>query len=334
MRRLLAGVLVLVAVLALNGCVVTKKSYTQLLSDYTALKQKQKKTSEELDTTKSKTSATISEQKNRIAALEQELADEKSKYEADMEVAVAKEETLTESVATLKAQSSETTQKLMDQVSDLQTKYQNDMTEKNQAIESLKQAHREKVEGLNNQMDANKQASDETEAKLRSELAQLQARTAEQEKALKALSDQADQLEEQLKDEIEKGEITLKRYKTKTIINMDHSILFGSGRADLKRSVAVSLKKIAGALQNFPENSIQIEGHTDNVPIHNDRFPSNWELSSARALAVLRNFTEKLDIDPRRLSAVGYGEYQPLAPNDTPENRRQNRRVDIVILPK
>ena len=118
------------------------------------------------------------------------------------------------------------------------------------------------------------------------------------------------------------------------IINIDNSILFDSGKADLKSGVIHSLSKIATALQNYPDNALQIEGHTDDVPINTVKFPSNWELSAARALAVVRYFAEQTDLDPRRLSGVGFGEYHPLVPNDTPENRRLNRRVDIVILPK
>jgi len=118
------------------------------------------------------------------------------------------------------------------------------------------------------------------------------------------------------------------------IINIDNSICFDSGSAILKKDVKHSLDKIAESLRDFPDNNIQIEGHTDNVPIHTVRFPSNWELSAARALAVLRYLENRKILDPQRLSAVGYGQYHPIVPNVTAENRRLNRRVDIVILPK
>ncbi|MDK2959817.1 MAG: chemotaxis protein MotB, partial [Bacillota bacterium] len=75
-----------------------------------------------------------------------------------------------------------------------------------------------------------------------------------------------------------------------------------------------------------------VEGHTDNLPINTYRFPSNWELSTARATTVVRYLAEKHGIPPDRLSAAGYGEWRPVAPNDTPEHRAQNRRVDIVVL--
>jgi len=81
------------------------------------------------------------------------------------------------------------------------------------------------------------------------------------------------------------------------------------------------------------DNQIRIEGHTDDLPIHNSVFPSNWELSSARAISVLRYFIQK-GIEPQRLAAVGYGEYHPLVPNTSPENRARNRRVEIYIQKK
>ncbi|MDY6988127.1 MAG: OmpA family protein [Thermodesulfobacteriota bacterium] len=147
------------------------------------------------------------------------------------------------------------------------------------------------------------------------------------------LSAQADEMEQQLKEEIERGEIRLKRYETKTVLNLDNSICFDSGSARLKRGVKKSLTKLSKTLKNFPENYIQIEGHTDDLPIHGYDFSSNWDLSSARALAVLKFLLEKGDMDSERLSAAGYGKNRPIVPNDSPEHRRMNRRVDIVVLP-
>lgn len=147
------------------------------------------------------------------------------------------------------------------------------------------------------------------------------------------LSDQTDQLEVQLKEEIEKGDITLKRHKSKTIINIDNRICFDSGSAVLKKGIRKSLEKISKTLNKFPDNYVQIEGHTDNVPIRSKQYPSNWELSSARSLAVLKFLLDTSKMNPGKLSAAGYGEHHPLSPNDSAESRRLNRRVDIVIVP-
>jgi len=79
-------------------------------------------------------------------------------------------------------------------------------------------------------------------------------------------------------------------------------------------------------------NDIRVEGHTDDLPISTKRFPSNWELSTARATSVVRYYLENYDVDPRQFSAAGYSEYKPLYDNDSPENRAKNRRVEIVVL--
>ncbi|MDY6791095.1 MAG: OmpA family protein [Thermodesulfobacteriota bacterium] len=329
------GLLMICCVLIslIGGCVVTKKSYTSLLSDYTALEHEKQGIEEELSATKAKNDKTISEQKNRISSLEQGLKDLEEKYTDDMAVAASRQDELNQSIATLKNESTEQTQGLLQQITELQEKYDTDIAAKNDTIGTLKSQYRDELETLNNRLDHEIQSHKILTGKLLDQIKILEDMNAEKEKALNKLSQQADQIEKQLRAEIENGEITLKRYKTKTIINIDNSILFDSGQARLKKKVKQSLAKIAQAINRYPENNIQIEGHTDNVPIHTEQFPSNWELSSARALAVLRFFTDKTDMDPRKLSAVGYGEYHPLAPNDTPENKRMNRRVDIVILP-
>jgi len=102
------------------------------------------------------------------------------------------------------------------------------------------------------------------------------------------------------------------------------------GSANLKKRAYPILMKIIEMIQDWP-NNIRIEGHTDDLPIHTAEFPSNWELSTARALSVLKFFLENSHIEPQRLSAVGYGEYHPLVPNTSPENRAKNRRVEIYI---
>jgi chemotaxis protein MotB len=110
------------------------------------------------------------------------------------------------------------------------------------------------------------------------------------------------------------------------------SVLFDTGQANLKPEAKEILDKLADILSQYPSNPIRVEGHTDNVPIHNSRFPSNWELSTARATTVIRHLIDRYNFSPDKLSAAGYGEYKPVASNDTVEGRRLNRRVDIVIL--
>jgi len=114
------------------------------------------------------------------------------------------------------------------------------------------------------------------------------------------------------------------------VLRFQDSVLFEKGRAELLAGSGDILKNVAGVLNNV-DNPIRIEGHTDDLPISTPRFPSNWELSTTRATNVLRYLMER-GMPGQRLSAVGYGEFHPLVPNDSEENRSKNRRVDIVII--
>lgn len=109
------------------------------------------------------------------------------------------------------------------------------------------------------------------------------------------------------------------------------SVLFDLGRADLRTDGLGLLDAVGGALRNTPRY-VRVEGHADNLPINTLQFPSNWELSASRSIAVTRYLIEKHGADPRRMSSLGYGEFRPLHPNTSEEHRAKNRRVDIVIL--
>ena len=117
------------------------------------------------------------------------------------------------------------------------------------------------------------------------------------------------------------------------VLQLDETILFDSGRDELKPTSINALDTIT-TLANGVDNDILVEGHTDNVPIHNSRFASNWDLSTSRAVSVVSYFVEKKGMNPTRFSVKGYGEYKPLLDNSTPENRAINRRVDILIVDK
>ena len=112
-------------------------------------------------------------------------------------------------------------------------------------------------------------------------------------------------------------------------IELNDSILFSSASADPSPQAQAIFTEVAGILKNYT-NNVQIEGFTDNVPISNSRYPTNWELSSARATAIVKWLASN-GVEPERLAAVGYGEFQPVAPNDTDAGRAQNRRVAIMI---
>jgi len=115
------------------------------------------------------------------------------------------------------------------------------------------------------------------------------------------------------------------------VIHILEKILFPPGNAELSSSSKIVLKKIANVIRSLP-NDIRIEGHTDNIPISTPQYPSNWHLSADRALNTGYYLIKEEGISPDKVTIVGNGEYQPIAPNDSPENRTKNRRVDLVIL--
>jgi chemotaxis protein MotB len=114
-------------------------------------------------------------------------------------------------------------------------------------------------------------------------------------------------------------------------ITFEDCLLFDFGKADVSPGGFLFLKKIAELILNIPCR-VRVEGHTDNVSIHTKRFPSNWELSIARAVNVVKFMADVGNISPQRLSAVGYGESRPMVPNESPANRAKNRRVEMVLL--
>lgn len=128
-----------------------------------------------------------------------------------------------------------------------------------------------------------------------------------------------------------KGGIEVRRDERGVVISVADKFLFESGEARLLESARPVVDAAADAVKRFP-NTIRIEGHTDNIPISNKEFRSNWELSSTRAINVAKYFVKAHGIRPERISAVGYAEFKPFTSNNTPEGRAKNRRVDIVIL--
>jgi chemotaxis protein MotB len=138
-----------------------------------------------------------------------------------------------------------------------------------------------------------------------------------------------DEIQKAMAPLINKGLIKIRRNKFWIEVDIRSNILFFSGRAQLSRAAIPVLEKLAQILKPH-SNIIHVEGFTDNVPINTEAFPSNWELSAARAASVVHLFTSA-GLDPRRLVALGYAEYRPIASNDTEEGRRKNRRVVLVI---
>jgi chemotaxis protein MotB len=141
------------------------------------------------------------------------------------------------------------------------------------------------------------------------------------------------QLEKMLSNEIAAHTVSIQMSKDGLVISLREAGFFPSGSATPQPGSLPVLREIATVLGKTPYD-LRIEGHTDNVPIHNIEFDSNWELSSARSIRITRVFLGTHDVLPEHLSAAGYGEYHPVATNDTATGRAENRRVDIVVMPR
>lgn len=142
-------------------------------------------------------------------------------------------------------------------------------------------------------------------------------------------------LEDKLSREIKDKQVKLQMMEKGLVITVVGDLVFDSGKAVIRPEAYSLLDKVAGILKDdVAAYNVGIEGHTDNQPIKQSGWKSNWELSSQRALSVLHYLSAKQGIDPERLSAIGYGEYQPVASNETRDGRQLNRRVEIVIMPK
>lgn len=127
------------------------------------------------------------------------------------------------------------------------------------------------------------------------------------------------------------GKVTVKVEERGVVLSFQDVALFPLGSADLTPNAREMIGKI-GQILAKTQQYLRVEGHTDNLPINTRQFPSNWELSAARATSVVQELIHVLNFTPERLSATGYGEFRPRYPNDSDEHRQQNRRVDIVVL--
>lgn len=185
-----------------------------------------------------------------------------------------------------------------------------------------------------------KQTAETEIASMNDRLAQLQKQAAEtvtqKDEEINRLKGTYENLVKDLKGEIEKGEIKVTQIRDRLTVNLVEKILFDSGRAEVKPQGKEILKKVGNILKEVKDKDIRVEGYTDNVPIGGalrQKFATNWELSTQRATNVLRFLQDEAGVDGTRLAAVGFGEFRPIAGNDTLEGRAENRRIEIVLVP-
>jgi chemotaxis protein MotB len=218
---------------------------------------------------------------------------------------------------------------------------------KNEEIRALQQ-QKSDLEQQKADLEKQKTAMEEENSNLKQQIAsheqqnlamQEQLGTLEQQKAALLTASQQrqqqyDKLVQNLSKEVEQGQLQVRQYKDMLTVDLAEQIFFDSGQATLKKSGKDVLKKVGEALKGYDNKIIRVVGHTDNVPVAKSlraTYPTNWELSVARATNVVR-FLQDAGIPPERMVAAGRGEYDPVDTNDTSQGRQNNRRIEIMLI--
>jgi len=333
-RRIIYSVLLFVSLLVICSCVSKK--------DYLLKVDESKKLSTDLEELQSDHN-TLEEQKEacntHLIALQREKSDlEKIRTQLQLETLSLEKENARlkgdnlELEEVLKAQSdtlSKNIVNLREQIADLK--------KKNSLLKAENKDLSRNVGTL--QKDVNNFRDENVDLRTKIEVLQSKTRDLERQKEEEGLVMKGtyENLLENMKSEIDRGKITITQLRGKLKVNMLDEILFDSGETTINPQGIKVLKRVGNILLNVKDKAINIEGHTDNVPIGAElrkKYPTNWELSVVRATNVARYLQEKSGINPTLLSATGYGEYKPVASNETEEGKAKNRRIEIVLVPK
>src|SRR5207249_4878718 len=308
------------------GC-VSKGTHTQTLTD---LEQARKATAQ--------TAAALEALKQQTAAEIEALQHEKARLSNELAAAQSATKELERQVATLQ----EDKQKLMsgtttaqEEIARLQKRAGGLETEMARAADLSKrlEARDQEIGKLQDSIAQEKERLKAEEA----EKGRLEQERAAKEAEIERLTKTHEDLTKSLQAELAKGDIKIKQVRDRLTINMVDRVLFDSGQSQVKPAGVKVLKQVSDILTKVNDKQIRIEGHTDNGPIRGkqkERYPTNWELSTARATNVVRYLIEQGGVDRATLSAVGYADNKPVASNDGDEGKAANRRIEIVLYPK
>ena len=343
-----APVLAILCAMAVGGCVSTE-THNKTLAELEAAKKTAAQNAAELDALKKQSQAQTGQLQQQLAGLQQNLDQEAGQRKAAEQQAA----TLVKEREALAARSTD----LQSRLSSLEKErgqlngelgtVRGQITDLEQRLVSGSASSRDEIAKLQKQA-AELEAEAAQLAKEREQLRQEQsalAATLEQERLAKLAKEEEiarltrtqEELSKSLQDEIAKGNITIQQVQDRLTINMVDRVLFDSGQAQVKPAGVEVLTQVGEVLNKVTDKQIRIEGHTDNVPISpklQSRFKTNWELSTARATTVVRHLIDRGGVDRQHISAVGYADTHPLAPNDSEVGRSSNRRIEIVLYPK
>lgn len=217
---------------------------------------------------------------------------------------------------------------------DLETQHQNLMTEKQTQTEQLN-AKIQELETLIAQLEKRLGTASDDKAALKASITQMKTAlsemTARKQEADARIREYQD-LVKRFKKLTESGQLSVKIVNGRMVVGLPSDVLFASGSANLSAEGQETIKQVAVLLSDIPDKEYQVEGHTDDVPIKTSQFSSNWELASARGLNVMKMMIEA-GLPAERVSAASFGQHKPIADNSTPEGKKSNRRIEIVIVP-
>jgi chemotaxis protein MotB len=283
---------------------------------------------------KSQMEAKIRSLEGKIQELNGTIASLEKRNAENEKLSAARIKELESQIAILRQKGSTREKELLDENAKLNARYSKELKDLRDQMEADRKKNAEDMASMKADYERKIAELQQRISEQNELIAQLKAVSEKQKAELDRMSQQASELEKQLAGEIKMGQIRLKKMFDRIIINLDDKICFNSGSAKLKPDIKAALDKIKKILASYPENKISIEGNTDNIPIRTSEFRDNWQLSTERSLSVLEYLLTGTDLNPSRFTAVGCGENNPIVPNDTPENRALNRRVDIVVVPK
>lgn len=357
-----APAIAMLCAMALVGCVSTE-THTKALTELEAAKKTSAQQAADLDALKKKSQEQTDQMQQQLAGLQQNLDQEAAQRKAaerqatelakEREALAARSSELQSRLDGLEKEKGQLNSELgtvRGQITDLEQKLASGSASSQEEITKLqKQAseleantariakERELLLQQQSQLTANLEQERQRLKAEEADKARLEQERLAKEEEITRLTRTQEELSKSLQDEIAKGNITIQQVRDRLTINMVDRVLFDSGQAQVKPAGIKVLKQVADVLKTVTDKQIRIEGHTDNVPISSklqDRFKTNWELSTARATTVVRYLIDQGGVDRQYLSAVGYADTRPQTSNDTEEGRSSNRRIEIVLYPR
>lgn len=309
-------IICLSAAMVLTGCGISKTVHQAVLDESEARRVQLENTKQQLEQTKQ--------------ALDNS-KQESEKLKKEMENLTAAKAGIEKEIASIKAQLEELSSKGIMTSQEIEA-----LKQEKERLSASDKAKAEEIAALKQEME--KQAKEKDYLNRELERLQLKAGelSSEKEKEVANVKNTYENLVKEMQAEIEKGDIKITQAVDRLSVNLVEKILFDSGEVEVKPEGLKILKRVGDILKGIPDKQIRIEGHTDNVKLGarlRQKYPTNWELSTARATNVVRYLQDTVGIDPKKLFAAGFSEYRAVTGNETADGRAANRRIEIVLLP-